>query len=138
MITIKGKKNGYSLVEVLIATVLLLITAVSFIDILKQSSDLVEGGRPEDVAIKAIQAQMDTIDNAATLADILTFSGNTFAVAGLTPPANTGNPGLVSVTQVVDAGNNPIANLFRVTVQVNWLQGQRVRQRQATTVLIRR
>ncbi|MBN2097683.1 MAG: prepilin-type N-terminal cleavage/methylation domain-containing protein [Candidatus Omnitrophica bacterium] len=134
----KMNKKGFTLIEVMIATGVMVFVLGALVYGLAQCSTLTETARYQDIALNAIQQKMEEIAN-----NIATIDTNppaaTFAVVNaqgealLTTPAGGALPGSVQITPV-EAGQ-----LYDVTVTVSWQQGNgRVLSRSLTTTLCKR
>ena len=130
----KKSKSGFTLVEVMIATAILLVTTGAFLDLLVQCANLIETGRPQDMALSAAQAKLEEIAQS-NLSNIMNYNSppqNSFPVSGLTAPLGQTNPGAVVVAQV------GTSNLFDVTITVSWQEKGGNRSRTLSTTLARR
>jgi len=128
-------KQGFTLIEVLIAFGLMITVLVALVYSLTQAVEVTNVARNQDIALAAISDKFEEIAN--DLNNIATYDGQVFAVqadtgAGLvdllaTPPGMA-NPGLVTI-------NGLAANLFDVTVRVSWQQkpGRAASFRELTT-----
>ena len=131
------QKDGFTLIEVLIATAIMVSVLGALVYGLSQSSNLVETTRNQDIAFNAAQDKLEEI--AHHIDRIATYDNQDFPiedVAGndlLTAPANQAEAGVVTVTDVV-AGE-----LYDVAVTVTWIQrGGRQISRILTTTLVRK
>lgn len=114
-ITINGKK-GFTLVETMIAVAILVSVLGALTYTISQSLRLARTTASRDIALNAAQKKLEEIANS-NLHQILDYSGQTFAVAGLQRANAPDDPGEVSVVAV-----SGTADLFDVTVAVNWQQ----------------
>ena len=121
-----GNKRGFTLVEVLIATAIMVSVLGALVHALTQSSNLTETMRNQDIALNAAQQRLETIAN--DISNITDYNDpnkkKNFLVAGLTPdPA-----GSTTISAIV-------ANeLYNATVTVTWTQrGGRQISRTLTT-----
>jgi len=136
-----NNKKAFTLVEVLLATVIMVSVLGALVYGLGQSSDLIQTSRNQDIALNAAQEKLEEIANS-NLSQIMSYNNaplNSFSVqdAGgndlLFFGASTA-PGQVTVTPV--AGTN---NLFDVEVTVTWQQsGGREIERVLTTTLVQK
>lgn len=127
-----NKRKGFTLVEVMLATAIMVTALAAFVYGLTQSANLTETVRNQDIAINAAQEKLEEIANS-NLSQIMNYNKlplNSFSVSGLTPtPA--GNK--VTVKQV------GTTNLYDVTVTVTWQQrGGRQISRTISTTLVQK
>ena len=123
------KKRGFTLAEALIASVILVVTAIAFLDNLIQCSNLTETVSLKDIALNAARGKLEEIAHS-DLTQVMTYNGQTYPVTGLTAPVGQTNPLSVAVTQV------GTTNLFEITITVNWQQRGRLMSRIIRTTLI--
>jgi prepilin-type N-terminal cleavage/methylation domain-containing protein len=103
-------KRGFTLIEVLMASFIMVLVLSALVYGLSQSLQLTQTVRDQDIAINAAQEKLEEIANNTQT--ITGYNNQVFSVAGLTPdPA-----GSVSVTQVA------ATNLYDVTITVGWQQ----------------
>lgn len=119
-------KKGFTLVEVLIATVIMVSALGALVYGLSQCTGLTETVRNQDIASNALQEKLEEIANS-DLSQIMDYDGQTFNITGLTPdPA-----GSVTVARVGSS------ELYDVTVTLTWEQrGPRTMSRTLTTTLV--
>ena len=107
-----GNKRGFTLVEVLIATAIMVSALGALVYALTQNSNLTETMRNQDIALNGAQQRLETIAN--DISNIMNYNNAPFLVTGLTP-----DPAGSSTSTVSEI----IANeLYDVTVTVTWLQ----------------
>jgi Tfp pilus assembly protein PilV len=132
------KKRGFTLAEALIASVILVVTAIAFLDNLIQCSNLTETVSLKDIALNAARGKLEEIAHS-DLTQVMNYNIsplNTFDVCVdqppvcLTPPVGQAHAGSVAVAQV------GTTNLFDVTITVNWQQRGRLMSRTIRTTLI--
>jgi len=104
--------KGLTLVELVIAIVLLTFGVVTTMTVMVQAQTASNGTRARTMAINAAEAQLESIFKAAP-STVLNFNGQTFAVGNLVRPGG-GAPGLITVAPAVPR---------TITVSVVW-QGQ--------------
>ena len=109
---LSGSNKGLTLIELVIAVVILTFGVVTTMTVLVQAESANNGTRAKTMAINAAEEAMESIFRAAPAA-VLTFNGNTFAVGDLTRPGGA-PPGLITVAATVPR---------TITVTVVW-QGQ--------------
>lgn len=110
------KGNGYTLIEVLIATAVLAIALTGVSSVVIQSNRLNEYNREKKVAQKAANSMMEQIQSKSIDQDqLINFlnSQNEFAVEGLSPV--TGNDTVGSLTYEI---NPDTGDTFPVQVNV--------------------
>lgn len=120
-------KQGFTLLEVLITTLIMVSVLGALAYGLNQSTNLTETVRNQDIALSAAQDKIEEIANDVD--NITDYNGQTFNIAGLTPdPA-----GVVAVNQVGST------NLFDINITVSWQQrGGRQISRSVSTVLVQK
>jgi len=132
--------TGFTLMEALIASVILVVTAVVFLDNLIQCSNVTETVSLTDIALNAATAKLEEIADS-NLAQIMNYNApplNAFNVcvgqppSCLTPPQGQAQVGSVTVTQVA------ATDLYDVAITVNWLERNRPMSRVVRTTLIRK
>ena len=123
------RRSGFTLMEVLIATMIMVVVLATLVYGLSQCSNLTETVRNQDAALNAAQAKLEEIANS-DLSYIMSYNGTTFNVTGL--PSNA--QGWVGVSKASTYTND----LYNVTVKIIWQQrgGRRV-TRALTTTFIR-
>ena len=121
-------KKGFTLVEVLIATAIMVSALGALVYALTQNSNLTETMRNQDIALNGAQQRLETIAN--DISNIMNYNNAPFLVTGLTPdPAGSSTSTISPVP-----GTN---NLFDVSVTVRWQQrGGRVISRTLNTTLV--
>ncbi len=82
---LSGSNKGLTLIELVIAIVILTFGVVTTMTVLVQAEYANNGTRAKTMAINAAEEAMESIFRAAPAA-VLTFNGNTFAVGDLTRP----------------------------------------------------
>jgi prepilin-type N-terminal cleavage/methylation domain-containing protein len=136
------KKKGFTLLEVLITTAIMISVLAAVAYGLSQASNLTETMRNQDIAINAARDILEQIIQS-DLNDIMNnYNGQNFSIEDvqgqplLTAPAglnNNNNPIEVTVTGVGSS-----ANLYDVAVTVTWEQrGHRQLSRTLRTTLWR-
>ena len=123
-------KSGFTLVEILIATLVLLLIVGAFLSTLMKSSHLITGRSQEDIALSAAQGKFE--DMRRGISTITSYPNTTaFDVAGLTLPPGQPSLGTVTVAKLGSTG------LYDVTVNMTWRQpdGYNVTRSLRTTVL---
>lgn len=119
-------KKGFTLIEVLIATVIMVSALGALVYGLSQCTGLTETVRNQDIALNAIQEKLEEIANS-DLSQIMDYDGQTFDITGLTPDS----AGSVTIAQVGSS------ELYDVTVTVTWEQrGPRTMSRTLITTLV--
>ena len=108
---VTGNK-GLTLVELVIAIVLLTFGVVTTMTVMVEAQSASNGTRAKTMAINAAEEQLESIFKAAP-STVLNFNGQTFAVGDLVRPGG-GPPGLTTVTPTVPR---------TITISVVW-QGQ--------------
>jgi type II secretory pathway pseudopilin PulG len=108
-----NKKTGFTLVEALIASIVLVVTAVVFLDSLSQCSTLIETGSLSGIALNACRGKLEEIAHSDLSKIMVDYNGKGFAVSG---PLGQTFPGAVVVTQVTGT------NLYNIGVTVSWQQ----------------
>ncbi len=133
-----NNKNGFTLVEVLIATGIMAVVLGGFAYGLSQCASLTETAQNQDIALNAAQQKLEEIAN--DVRNVMTYNGQIFPVEDmggnplLTPPAGQSDPGQVSVTQVTGT-----VDLFDVAVTIGWQQrGGREISRTVSTTLVQK
>ncbi|MEK7307685.1 MAG: hypothetical protein AAB089_01315 [Nitrospirota bacterium] len=120
LISKKYKNSGYTIIEVLFASGVLLFVIVALLDVLVNSSFSTDMVSSRAAAANACQAKLEEISGNVT--NIAAYNGAAFNVTGLEPGAVT--QGFINVTQV--AGTT---DLFDVTVGLNWQNRYRPQNR---------
>ena len=128
-------KKGFTLIEVLIASVVLLGAAVVFMDTFTKCSALIESGPSLEIAMNAAQSRMEEIAQSNMAQIIGNYHGKNFPVAGLTAPSGLANPCSVTVTQINGGSGTP---LYDVNVTVSWQFRGRNTSRSVRATLARR
>lgn len=141
------EKNGFTLMEVLFATVIMVSVLIALVYSLTQAANVTQTVHNQDIALSAAQDMLEEIANS-DLNQIMNYNGQTFAVEtevvaadGTTttipllhaPPGLNalGHPGSITVAQI------GTTNLYNVTVTVTWQQaGGRVLNRSLSTTLV--
>jgi len=116
MKSIPAQKSGFTLIEVIIAMVLLTVGLMTLLSV--TLGGMVQRGvtREYDIARNAAFAKIEEI-RAQDFPDVAAYTGTNFAVADLIAPTGWANPGLVAVVTAV-------ADLYEVTVTIRWrIQG---------------
>lgn len=115
-------KKGFTLVEVLIATTIMVTVLGALVYSLSQSLNLTETARNQDIALNAAQDSFERIRNLEDVGScqnpsaISDYHGCAFAVAGLTAPQSQSDPGQIQVTTI------QANQLYDVTITVGWQQ----------------
>ena len=134
-------KKGFTLIEVLIATVIMVSALGALVYGLTQCSGLTETVRNRDIALNAVQEKLEEIADSE-LSKIMEYNdppNNSFAVVDtqgddllIAPPALV-NPGQIIVTQI------GTTDLYDVTVTVTWQQraGRQIARSLTTTLFVR-
>ena len=109
-------KKAFTLVEVLIATLVLLLIVGAFLSTLMQSSYLITGRSLEEIALNAARRRLEEF---AVDIDIVTsitgYDGTTYDVTGLKPPPGFTKPLKMGITSLQN-------NLYEVKATVNWVE----------------
>ena len=113
------KSSGFTLMELMIAVVILMVALTGLIATYVSCFDLNETARNLNYAMIAAQEKIEEIRNA-NFNDIMGYNNATFQISdfypvGTSPIASGDSKGLVTVVQV-----NP--NLLKVTIKVCWKQ----------------
>jgi prepilin-type N-terminal cleavage/methylation domain-containing protein len=108
-------QKGFTLVEALVASVIVVLLISFFLDALNQSLTLAESLHSQDIALNAAQAKLEEISHSGS--NLLTYNGQSFTVAGLTASSGWANPGSVTVALV-----SGTTNLYNITANVTWRQ----------------
>lgn len=129
-------KKSFTLVETLIATVLMTISLGALAHSLGYMRNIITIARNQDIAITAAQEKMEEIANSKISAVVSNYNGHTFEVkddtqVDLLPTITAQPPGSVVATQVAD-----IPDLYDVTVVVSWIQSGQVTFKTINTTLI--
>ncbi len=112
-----NKKRGFTLLELLIASGILVIALTGLLATYAACFDLVETTRNSNLALNAAQKNLEEMRNANFLSIFSSYNGTTFQVSGM--PANS-SLGFISI-------NNSNSSLLKVAVGVCWRQkGSRV------------
>jgi prepilin-type N-terminal cleavage/methylation domain-containing protein len=118
------KKNGFTLVEVLVTTAILAVAICGVLLVYSGCSALIVTSRASNIAMSAAVEMMENITDFAS-----SDYGNTISTYNLRnftindwPPIN-GTPQAIGVAYVV---NNTTGNFLQVTVSVCWRQGKRI------------
>lgn len=131
-ITVEDKYcAGFTLVEVLVTTAILVFIVGVFLSTFMQYSNLIAIGSAEDIALSAAAARLEEIANT-DLTNVMDWNGTNFAVQGLIAPIGQPNPGAVTVTQV------GATNLFNINVTITWQERGRTIIRTTRVTLMRR
>ena len=129
------KKKSFTLIETLIATVLMTISLGALAHSLGYMRNILTITRNQDIAITAAQQQMEEIANSEISAVVANYNGHIFEVQDEASvdllPTGAGPPGSVAAAQV--AG---IPDLYDVTVVVSWNQGSQVMFKTINTTLV--
>ncbi len=125
------------MLEVLIATAIMVIVLGAMVYGLSQCSNLTQTVHNQDIAMNAVQQKLEEIANSDISQIISNYDGQTFTVNGLNNPVDPTDP-----TELIDHGQvaaTPlgVGDLFDVTVTVSWRQkGSRQITRALTTTLV--
>lgn len=116
MKSISAQKAGFTLIEVIIAMVLLTVGLMTLLSV--TMGGMVQRGvtREYEIARNAAFARMEEI-KAQDFPDVAASTGTYFAVAGLMTPTGWANPGRVEV-------NTSVSDLYEITITIRWqIQG---------------
>lgn len=115
------RQRGFTLLEVMIAMVVIAIALFAAISMIFHTSTAKETMREQEIAKEAASAKIEEIKAHAFDQIFSTYNGASFTVTGLNAPSGAGK-GLGSVA--VDSTN---PNLYEVTVTIRWrgVQGSR-------------
>ncbi|MCU0666379.1 MAG: type II secretion system GspH family protein [Candidatus Omnitrophica bacterium] len=113
-----NKNKGFSLIEILVACVIIAASAGAFMLSLGQTAKATGTFDDTDIALNAAQSKMEEVGNedfsTDNIANIISaYNNKYFAVSGLSAPNNWPNPILVTISQI----NN---DLYDVLVKVSW------------------
>jgi prepilin-type N-terminal cleavage/methylation domain-containing protein len=110
------QKDGFTLIEVIIAMVLLTVGLLTLLSVTMGGMLQREVTREYDVARNAASAKMEEI-RAQDFPDVAAATGTYFAVAGLIAPTGWANPGQIEVLTAV-------SSLYEITITIRWqIQG---------------
>ena len=131
-------KGGFTLVEVLIATLVLLLIVGAFFSTLMQSSYLINGRTTEDIVLGELQRQMERVTYYLVSSKSTDPEPNptyTLSTEFLTGVRNYGSTPIIQVTVT----RTSLSSLIRADAVVNWVQpdGRRV-TRNFTFYLVRK
>ena len=118
--SLKNIKSGFTLLEVLIATLIMVSVLGSLVYGLSQCSNLTETTRNQGIALNGAQQKLEEITN--NTGQITAYHDQNFPIqdaqgnALLTAPPGQGNPGSV---RVIPIGTT---NLYNVTITIKWIQ----------------
>jgi len=112
MKSIPAQKDGFTLIEVIIAMVLLSVGLLTLLSVTMGGMVQREVTREYDIARNAASAKMDEI-RAQDFSDVSDYDGDYFGVIGLTAPAGWTNPGRITV-------NSTVSDLYDITVTIRW------------------
>ena len=116
MLISKLRKNncGFTLVEVMVASLILIAISAAFLDTLIQYSSTITSSVPYDIALNAAQAKIEEFKglDSATQKELLSHNGDNFNVND--DNGNLIGQGSVSVSKI------GTTNLFDITVKVVW------------------
>lgn len=125
-------KKGFTLVEVLVASVIMVAILIAWVTSLTQASNLINTIRQQDIALNAAQYKLEAIKlDVVNVENYGNLPESSFSVATL-PGIDQG-----SIT-VTDVSGGSGADIFEVTVTINWTQrnGREV-EKQLTTALVK-
>ena len=128
------KKKGFTLIETLVATLLMTASLGALAHSLSHMRSVVSITRNQDIAISAAQEKMEEIANSEIVSVVANYNGHTFEVqdessVDLLPV--TATPGLVTA-----AGVAGISDLYDVAVTVSWDQGGRAMSKTISTTFV--
>ncbi|MFH1230351.1 MAG: prepilin-type N-terminal cleavage/methylation domain-containing protein [Planctomycetota bacterium] len=124
--------SGFTLIEVIIAMVLLTVGTLTLLSVLSGGILQKETSREYDIARNAAAAQLEEV-RGKDFTTIHSISGTYFAVTGLTAPTGWTQPGKIEEVQCSDHGtnfdgsgnschNNPsVCKLYDIKITVRWI-----------------
>jgi len=111
---IKKNKSGFTLIEVMVAALILIGTATAFLDALIQNSNIISASIPYDVALNACQEKLEEL-TSSDLSQIMNHDNEAFNITGL----SGSNQGLVDVALVT---KNEYCRIYNITTTATWQQ----------------
>lgn len=111
---LKRNKTGFTLIEVMVAALILIAAATAFLDALIQNSTIISASIPYDIALNACQEKLEEL-TSSDLSLITNHDNEAFNVAGL----SGSNQGLVDVALVTE---NEHCKIYNITTTVTWQQ----------------
>lgn len=113
----RDKKKGFTLLEILVASGILVIALTGLLATYAACFDLVETTRNSNLALNAAQKTLEEMRNVNFLNIFSSYNGTTFQASGMTANSSLG---FISI-------NNSNPNLLSVAVGVCWRQrGSRI------------
>jgi len=117
-------KSGFTLIEVMVAALILIATATAFLDALIQNSTIISASIPYDVALNACQEKLEEL-TSSDLSKIMSHDNEAFDVIIRYLDSDNSykefiiGQGLVDVALVME---NEYCKIYNITTTVTWQQ----------------